>query len=226
MQNLLNSLTKDESRKVESTYENNTNTITTLEIAEMLEMKHWQILRKLDGTKTAKGIIQILSDNKIVVADYFIKSSYTDEQEKERPCYKVTKLGCDFLANKFNGENGIIFTAKYVKRFNDMEQELQQPKQPELAEKERFLLKNSKTWFQRNNWKMKMICDGFGWERKYLYHKILSELSDIYNLGAIERMYENINGHKPKYKMDLMDYFYPLQVTADKYIDYLLEETE
>ena len=68
-------------------------TITTLEIAEMMEMKHWQILRKLDGTKKVKGIIQILNDNKIVAVDYFIKSAYTDDKGEQRPCYKVTKLG-------------------------------------------------------------------------------------------------------------------------------------
>lgn len=38
--------------KDEIGFENNTNTITTLEIAEMMELEHWQILRKLEGTKT------------------------------------------------------------------------------------------------------------------------------------------------------------------------------
>ena len=33
-------------------------------------------------------------------------------------------MGCEFLAHKFIGEKGIIFTAKYVKRFNEMEQVL------------------------------------------------------------------------------------------------------
>ena len=31
-------------------------------------------------------------------------------------------MGCEMLANKLTGEKGILFTAKYVKRFNDMEQ--------------------------------------------------------------------------------------------------------
>ena len=101
-------------------------TISTLEIAEMMDVPHWQILRRLDGTKRSKGVIQILSDNKIVVADYFRQSSYMDAQDKERKCYKVTKLGCDFLANKFQGEKGIVFTPKYVKRFHDMEQTITQ----------------------------------------------------------------------------------------------------
>ena len=102
-------------------------TLTTIDIADMMEMPHWQILRKLDGTKKIKGIIQILGDNKIVVTDYFIPSTYLSEQNKEMPCYKVTRMGCEFLANKFDGEKGIVFTARYVKRFHDMEQALKKP---------------------------------------------------------------------------------------------------
>ena len=194
--------------------------ITSMEVAEMVGKEHSKLLRDI------RTYLEQLAEAKIGLGDFFKESTYKDANNQSRPCYLVTKKGCEFIAHKMTGTKGTVFTARYINKFHDMEQELQQPKQPEFAEKERFLLKNSKTWFQRNNWKMKMICDGFGWERKYLYHKILSELSDIYNLGAIERMYENINGHKPKYKMDLMDYFYPLQVTADKYIDYLLGETE
>ena len=110
------------------------NTITTLEIAEMMGIEHWQVLRKLEGQekggKHSKGFIEILSDNNIVVADYFEKSSYIDAQGKERPCYKVTRLGCDFLANKFTGEKGILFTAKYVKRFDEMEKKIKKAELP------------------------------------------------------------------------------------------------
>lgn len=106
--------------------EKNTNTITTLEIAEMMELEHWQILRKLDGQekdgKHIPGYVEILRNNEIVVTDYFIKSTYVTTQNKTMPCYEVTKMGCDFLANKFTGEKGILFTARYVKRFHDMEE--------------------------------------------------------------------------------------------------------
>ncbi|MFQ4756239.1 phage regulatory protein, partial [Clostridioides difficile] len=113
-------------------------------------------LRKLEGTEKTKGIIDILNDNNFVVVDYFIKSTYLDSKNESRPCYNVTKLGCDFLANKFTGEKGIIFTAKYVRRFNEMERVLkeQQPKLPttykealqqlliEVEEKEQLQLEN------------------------------------------------------------------------------------
>ena len=96
-------------------------TITTLEIAEMMEVEHSKIIRKLEGGKDRKGFIQILTEAQMGVSDYFIPSAYRDASGKENKCYKVTKLGCDFLANKFNGEKGIIFTARYVKRFDEME---------------------------------------------------------------------------------------------------------
>lgn len=120
----------------------NAQTITTLEIAEMMELEHWQVLRKLEGReskgKHIRGYIEIINDNHLVAADYFKESSYIDVKGEKRPCYKVTKAGCDFLANKFGGEKGVIFTAKYVKRFNDMEERecviQEEYKKPTLSE--------------------------------------------------------------------------------------------
>lgn len=110
------------------------NVIDTREIAEMMGIEHKLILRKLEGTKDGKtkGIIPVLNENKIVLVDYFIESTYVDAKGETRKCYLCTRLGCDFLANKFTGEKGILFTAKYVKRFKEMEEALQeqQPKLP------------------------------------------------------------------------------------------------
>ena len=99
------------------------NTITTLEVAEMMGMRHQKILEKLEGSKDGKtiGVIPILTEHDFVLSDYFTESTYKDGSGKTNKCYNVTKLGCDFLANKFTGEKGIIFTAKYAKRFRDME---------------------------------------------------------------------------------------------------------
>ena len=79
-------------------------TITTLEIAEMMGVQHCDILRKLEGRKDRKGYIQILNESHLALVDYFQESSYVDTKGEPRKCYKVTKMGCDFLANKFTGE--------------------------------------------------------------------------------------------------------------------------
>lgn len=105
-------------------------TIATVEVAEMMETDHWKLLRKLEGQqkngKHIKGYIEILADNDIVVSDYFIPSTYKDASGKENKCYEVTRMGCDFLANKSTGEKGVLFTARYVKRFNEMENQTKQ----------------------------------------------------------------------------------------------------
>lgn len=87
-------------------------TITTLEIAEMMEMRHSDILEKLEGSRKVKGIIPVLAERNFPLSDYFKESNYKDLSGKENKCYEVTKLGCDFLANKFTGEKGIILHAK------------------------------------------------------------------------------------------------------------------
>lgn len=95
--------------------------ITTVEIAEMMEVRHSDVLMKLEGNGKVKGIIPVLAERNFPLSDYFKESVYKDSSGKANKCYLVTKIGCDFLANKFTGEKGIIFTAKYVKRFYDME---------------------------------------------------------------------------------------------------------
>lgn len=207
-------------------------TITTLEICEMMNMRHDRILRKLEGQelkgKHVKGIIEILNDNQMVAIDYFIKSVYIDKKGEERSCYKVTRLGCDFLANKFNGEKGIIFTAKYVKRFHEMEEAIKAkeratiPESPTPAAGKRQIPMTK--WFFSNNWKCDAIMANFGWSRKYLYHKILVELSDLYNLRDVELAYKEFHGYRPEYKLDLLDFDERLANTATHYLNYLLVE--
>lgn len=106
----------------------NVQTITTIEISEMMDTPHYEILKKLDGTfntdRSVKqvGIISVLTHGDFPVSDYFTESSYRDTSGKRNKCYNVTRLGCDFIANKFTGEKGILFTARYVKRFHEMQE--------------------------------------------------------------------------------------------------------
>ena len=96
-------------------------TIPSYEVAKMMEKEHWEVLRMLGGSKEVVGIIPILRKHSSEVSKYFIESTYKVEgNNKTYKCYECTKLGCDMLANKMTGEKGILFTAKYVERFNEM----------------------------------------------------------------------------------------------------------
>ena len=79
-----------------------------------MEMSHKTILRKIDGSKDRAEYAEILTKNQMALSDFFTLSSCKDPSGKENKCYLVTKLGCDFLANKFTGEKGILFTALLV----------------------------------------------------------------------------------------------------------------
>lgn len=109
-------------------------TINSREVAQMMEIKHWEVLRKIEGSKDRKGYIEILTNNQMVASDYFIESYYKDESGKLNTCYEITKMGCEFLANKFTGEKGVLFTAKYVQRFNEMERQFKPKSQLEVLQ--------------------------------------------------------------------------------------------
>ena len=73
------------------------------------------------------GLAEKPNESKIGPADFFIQSTYSDEQGKPRPCYLLTRKGCDMVANKMTGEKGVLFTAAYVTQFDEMEKRLQKP---------------------------------------------------------------------------------------------------
>ena len=104
-------------------FENNKLTISSLEVAEMLGKEHKYILRDIEGTNQVIGIIPVLESANLHPHKYFIKDTYF-AGKKEYKCYQITKLGCELIGNKQQGEKGILFTAAYVERFNEMEQAL------------------------------------------------------------------------------------------------------
>lgn len=94
------------------------------EVAAMLGRPHWALVRSV------RTYCRYLNDNKIGVVEFFIPATYKDEKGEERPCYKLTEKGCDFVANKTTGEKGAVFTAQYVSAFHAMRDyllELQSP---------------------------------------------------------------------------------------------------
>lgn len=103
--------------------------VDSREVAKLVEKRHDHIIRDI------AGYIKIMENNapksgevggvpKFGVSDFFIKSSYKSEQNKEMPCYLLTKKGCDMVANKMTGEKGVLFTAAYVTAFEKMRQRL------------------------------------------------------------------------------------------------------
>ena len=99
------------------------------DIAALIDRPHWIIMR------TIRTMSKHLNDNKFVAVDFFIEATYTDEKGETRPCYYLTEMGCDMVANKQEGERGTIFTAQYVQAFHAMRDELSRRRELRAAGK-------------------------------------------------------------------------------------------
>ena len=91
------------------------NSITSMEVAEMVGKEHSKLLRDI------RTYITQLGEAKIGFTDFFKEATYTTEQNKVLPCFQVTKKGCEFIAHKLTGQKGTEFTARYINRFHEME---------------------------------------------------------------------------------------------------------
>lgn len=95
------------------------------EVAEMTNKRHDHLLRDIDGYVAI--LLKSTAPN-FGVSDFFIESNYTDSTGRTLKRYLLTRKGCDMVANKMIGEKGVLFTATYVTKFEEMERELSNPK--------------------------------------------------------------------------------------------------
>ena len=87
----------------------------------MVGKEHKELLR--DIRRYAKQF----NESNIALVDFFEESSYKDGKGESRPCYLVTKKGCEFIAHKLTGVKGTEFTAKYINRFHELEDAIKKP---------------------------------------------------------------------------------------------------
>ena len=89
------------------------------DVAKMIGKAHKTLIRDIK-----KYIDNMGTD--VFPSDFFIESIYLDKYEREKPCFLITKKGCEFIAHKLTGKKGTEFTAKYVEAFNEMQEALQE----------------------------------------------------------------------------------------------------
>lgn len=88
--------------------------VDSRDVAQMVDRDHNELL------KSIRIYAKYLAEGEVPLGDFFIKSSYFDENRQERPNFLITKKGCDLIANKMIGKKGILFTAAYVNAFERM----------------------------------------------------------------------------------------------------------
>lgn len=93
-------------------------TIDSIEVAEMVGKEHKNVLADV------RRYIKQFNELNIQPVDFFQESTYVDSKGETRPCYRITKKGCEFIAHKLTGVKGTAFTARYINRFHEMEEML------------------------------------------------------------------------------------------------------
>mgnify|MGYP004710643551 CR=1 FL=1 len=95
------------------------------EIAVMIGKTHHKLLRDI------RTYINHFIESKIGYNEYFIESFYVSERNTKKPCYLVTRKGCDLIAHKLTGVKGTMFSVAYINRFYDMERALLERQSPQ-----------------------------------------------------------------------------------------------
>lgn len=93
--------------------------VDSRQVAEMIGKPHNDLM------KSIRTYCEYLGQGDFSQSDFFIPSVYTNSQNKEQPCYLLTKKGCDMVANKMTGEKGVLFTAAYVTAFEAMRKHIE-----------------------------------------------------------------------------------------------------
>ncbi len=89
-----------------------TATVSSLKVAERFRKNHRDVLRSIRDLE--------------ISADYrernFAPSSYLNEQNKEQPCYNITRDGFAILAMGFTGPDAMKWKVAFIEAFNQLEQ--------------------------------------------------------------------------------------------------------
>lgn len=121
--------------------------LSSREVAEMVDKTHSDLLKDI------RRYVGQLAEGNIPLGDFFTESTYLDTNGQSRPCYLVTKKGCEFIAHKLTGQKGTEFTARYINRFHEMENQIVvsvSPSEIPLGELASYLKIMDKIAFRQN----------------------------------------------------------------------------
>ncbi|RGL39113.1 Rha family transcriptional regulator [Paenibacillus polymyxa] len=105
--------------------------VDSREVAVMIGKRHDHLLSDI------RKYVEILDSQDFGSRNFFVPSTYLNEQNKTQPMFWLTRKGCDMVANKMTGEKGVLFTATYVTKFEEMEREYN--KTPILTERQAII---------------------------------------------------------------------------------------
>lgn len=221
-------------------------TLTSMEVAEMVEKTHDNLIKSIrryskyidesnasldavkndavpeeDNLKQLKN--EVVKAETIDLQEFWTESQYKDGKGQTRPCYNITKKGCEFIAHKCTGRKGTVFTARYINRFHEMEHEITgkcletKEKVPNVAN---CPAPPAKNWYRKNLWKIKpcaikMYCS----EEEFLVF-LFEYLNNFFDTLTAKEIYEEQTGNKLEKDVDLLDFFPDMGEQAQEILNF------
>ncbi len=217
-------------------------TLTSMEVANMVEKDHCDLMKSIrrysmyieesneligvfnEGNFSSVDLGSDSSKTELVnLREFWTESQYKDGKGQERPCYNITKKGCEFIAHKCTGRKGTVFTARYINRFHEMEHEIT-GKRLETKEKVPNVANcpapPAKNWYRKNLWKIKpcavkMYCS----EEEFLVF-LFEYLNNFFDTLEAKEIYEEQTGNELEKDVDLLDFFPDMGERAQEILNF------
>jgi Rha family phage regulatory protein len=156
--------------------------VDSRDVAEMIDKNHSHLLRDIEGYKN------VIDQNPKLDSDqFFIESSYNAGTGKSYKCYQLTKKGCDMVANKLTGEKGVLFTATYVTKFEEMENHIKSLSIPSYTIEDP--IERAERWIEEQKQNRMLEQRVKEYEPKVTYYDVILQSSDVVNITQIAKDY-------------------------------------
>ena len=221
-------------------------TLTSLEVAEMVEKTHDNLIKSIrryskyidesnasldavkndavseeDNLKQLKN--EVVKAETIDLQEFWTESQYKDVKGQTRPCYNITKKGCEFIAHKCTGRKGTVFTARYINRFHEMEHEIT-GKRLETKEKVPNVANcpapTAKNWYRKNLWKIKPCAIKMYCSEEEFLDFLFEYLNNFFDTLTAKEIYEEQTGNKLEKDVDLLDFFPDMGERAQEILNF------
>ena len=221
-------------------------TLTSLEVAEMVEKTHDNLIKSIrryskyidesnasldavkndavseeDNLKQLKN--EVVKAETIDLQEFWTESQYKDGKGQTRPCYNITKKGCEFIAHKCTGRKGTVFTARYINRFHEMEHEITgkrletKGKVPNVAN---CPAPPAKNWYRKNLWKIKPCAVKMYCSVEEFLVFLFEYLNNFFDTLKAKEIYEEQTGNTLEKDVDLLDFFPGMGERAQEILDF------
>lgn len=221
-------------------------TLTSMEVAEMVEKTHDNLIKSIrryskyidesnasldavkndavseeDNLKQLKN--EVVKAETIDLQEFWTESQYKDGKGQTRPCYNITKKGCEFIAHKCTGRKGTVFTARYINRFHEMENEIT-GKRLETKEKVPNVANcpapPAKNWYRKNLWKIKPCAIKMYCSVEEFLDFLFEYLNNFFDTLTAKEIYEKQTGNKLEKDVDLLDFFPDMGERAQEILNF------